>query len=140
VAKPAEKIGYDEILCTGHRYTSVTPAVEEFLLKREHEGPFFLSAGFIETHKAFPPHQPIDDPRYVRVPATLPDTPEIREEMAGFITMARQLDMAYGSILAALDKAGLADNTLVICTTDHGIAFPAMKCNLTQHGQGVALI
>src|SRR5262249_35133417 len=29
---------------------------------------------------------------------------------------------------------------LVICTTDHGIAFPGMKCNLTDHGTGVLLI
>jgi N-sulfoglucosamine sulfohydrolase len=39
-----------------------------------------------------------------------------------------------------LDANDLADNTLVICTTDHGIAFPGMKCNLTDHGIGVMLI
>ncbi|HJZ95689.1 MAG TPA: sulfatase/phosphatase domain-containing protein, partial [Candidatus Solibacter sp.] len=40
----------------------------------------------------------------------------------------------------ALESAGLAANTLVISTTDHGVAFPAMKCNLTDHGMGVSLI
>ncbi len=50
------------------------------------------------------------------------------------------LDNAYGQILAALEENGLADNTLVICSTDHGIAFPRMKCNLTDHGTGVMLI
>jgi len=34
----------------------------------------------------------------------------------------------------------MSDETLVICTTDHGIAFPGMKCNLTDHGIGVMLI
>ena len=45
-----------------------------------------------------------------------------------------------GDVLNALASSGLAGNTLVICTTDHGIAFPAMKCNLTTHGTGVFLI
>jgi N-sulfoglucosamine sulfohydrolase len=45
-----------------------------------------------------------------------------------------------GEVLAALDATGLAANTLVISTTDHGIAFPAMKCNLTDGGIGVHLV
>jgi len=43
-------------------------------------------------------------------------------------------------VLDALDETGLAANTLVICTTDHGLAFPGMKCNLTDTGTGVLLI
>ena len=42
-------------------------------------------------------------------------------------------------MLDALERNGLAANTLVICTTDHGIAFPRMKCKLTD-GWGVLLI
>jgi arylsulfatase A-like enzyme len=45
-----------------------------------------------------------------------------------------------GAVLEGMDRAGLADNTLVICTTDHGIAFPRMKCNLHDSGIGVMLI
>jgi arylsulfatase A-like enzyme len=45
-----------------------------------------------------------------------------------------------GTVLDGLEANGLADDTLVICTTDHGIAFPGMKCNLTDHGIGVMLI
>ena len=60
--------------------------------------------------------------------------------MAAFKASARVLDEGVGAVLDALDDAGLADNTLVICTTDHGPAFPAMKCNLTDHGIGVMLI
>jgi arylsulfatase A-like enzyme len=54
--------------------------------------------------------------------------------------MVRTLDDYYGRILDTLDEQGLADNTLVIATTDHGLAFPLMKCRLTDHGMGVLLI
>jgi arylsulfatase A-like enzyme len=60
--------------------------------------------------------------------------------MASFHASVRVLDDCYGRVLGALDDAGLADNTLVLCTTDHGIAFPAMKCTLADHGIGVLLI
>jgi arylsulfatase A-like enzyme len=60
--------------------------------------------------------------------------------MAGFKASVRVLDQGVGTVMDALDQAGLADDTLVICTTDHGIAFPGMKCTLTDHGLGVMLI
>jgi len=60
--------------------------------------------------------------------------------MAAFKASARVLDQGIGAVLDALEVGGLAENTLVICTTDHGIAFPGMKCNLTDHGIGVMLI
>jgi arylsulfatase A-like enzyme len=40
----------------------------------------------------------------------------------------------------ALKTSGLLDETVVLFTTDHGIAFPGMKCNLTDGGMKVAQI
>jgi arylsulfatase A-like enzyme len=60
--------------------------------------------------------------------------------MAAFQASVQVLNDCYGRVLGALDDAGLAENTLVLCTTDHGIAFPGMKCTLTDHGTGVLLI
>jgi arylsulfatase A-like enzyme len=70
----------------------------------------------------------------------LPDTSEIRADVAGFKTSVRTLDQGIGDVLAALEATGLAENTLVIYTTDHGIAFPGMKSNLTDGGIGVSLL
>ena len=78
--------------------------------------------------------------RYLRVPDPLPDTPAIRRMMAGYHDSVAALDDGHGRVLRALERNGLADNTLVICTTDHGVPFPGMKCHLTDHGMGVFLI
>jgi arylsulfatase A-like enzyme len=47
------------------------------------------------------------------------------------------LDAQFGRVLQAIDDAGLSDDTIVICTTDHGLAFPHMKCNCNDFGTGV---
>jgi arylsulfatase A-like enzyme len=140
IAADPAVIGFDELLSPATRsIEDVAPTVAEFL-RSAPEQPFFLDAGFFETHREFPPAAPDVDPGYARPPATLPDTPETREDMAAYMTMARQMDDGYAIVLGALEEAGLAENTLVIATTDHGVAFPGCKCNLTDHGMGVMLI
>ncbi len=134
---PAWKIiGYDQYL--GHANEAHERAVE--YLERAPTQPFFLSVGFGDTHRVFAPLNDLDDPRYCRPPAPIPDTPETREDMARFMASARILDQNMGMVLDGLDRSGLGENTLVICTADHGIAFPRMKCTLTDDGIGVMLI
>ena len=50
------------------------------------------------------------------------------------------MDAAFARVLRALDDAGLADDTLVLCFTDHGLQFPRNMCNLTDQGIGVFLV
>ena len=123
----------------GNRAADVGPAAARFL-RNAPKQPFFLTVGFFETHREFPEPAPGDDPRYTLPPAPVPDLPESRRDMAGFKASARLMDAAVGQVLEALEAAGLSGNTLVVYTTDHGVAFPAMKCNLTDHGIGVSLI
>jgi arylsulfatase A-like enzyme len=137
VASNANAIGYDRVLTTGER--DVVPQAVEFL-KNPPSVPFFLDCGFFVTHREFPEPSSDDDPRYVRPPAPLPDTPETRRDFASFRTSARTLDRCIGEVLDALDASRSGESTLVICTTDHGLAFPDMKCHLTDHGIGVFLI
>ncbi|MHC4873841.1 MAG: sulfatase family protein [Planctomycetota bacterium] len=136
-------IGYDRILNFDDRYDRwghrmIAERAVEFL-EEEHEQPFFLSVGFVETHREFPD---VDDEeaKYTMPPAIFPDTPEIRKDFTAYQKSAHDLDRQMGMVLAALEKSGKAENTLVICTTDHGIAFPEMKCRLTDHGTGVMLM
>jgi arylsulfatase A-like enzyme len=140
IARDPDVIGYDRILpLESHGVQHVAPAAVDFLRGAPQE-PFFLSVGFSETHREFHPPGPDEDPHTCLPPHPLPDTPETRRDMAAFKASARVLDQGVGAVLDALDAGGLADGTLVICTTDHGMAFPGMKCNLTDHGVGVMLI
>ena len=122
-------------------------AAIDYLLKADKDRPFFLDCGFDLTHRMGKGEQwhttrnaPEGDARYVRPPAPLPDTPETRRDFADFRVAARLLDECHGRVLAALEQTGLAETTLVVITTDHGLAYPLMKCNLTAHGTGVLLM
>jgi N-sulfoglucosamine sulfohydrolase len=146
VATDPARIGYDRVVEVDSRGVEhVAPAAVDFL-SHDLPQPFFLSVGFSETHREFPSSDPGEDggrgqsDRYCLPPATLPDTLQTRRDMAAFKASAQILDRGVGAVLDALDATGLVEDTLVICTTDHGIAFPGMKCNLTDHGIGVMLI
>jgi len=140
IARDPKVIGYDEIVPTRNtRAAEVAPAAARFL-RRPPKQPFFLDVGFFETHRVFHEPGPAEDERFSRPPAPIADTPQTRRDMAAFQASARVLDQGMGEVLSALEAGGLASNTLVICTTDHGIPFPSMKCNLTAHGTGVFLI
>ncbi len=132
--------GYDRVSkVEGYQADIVAPTAIR-LLNNTLPQPFFLSVGFFETHREFLKPGSIEDANYSLPPAPLPDTPGTRRDMGAFKASARALDQGIGAVLEALDANGLAENTLVICTTDHGIAFPRMKGNLTDHGIGVMLI
>jgi len=140
LAKDRNAIGYDQVVgVEGFQSKVVAPAAVQMLTGGLVQ-PFFLSVGFFETHRAFMKPSSARDAKYALPPATLPDTPETRRDIGAFKASAWDLDWGIGAVLEALEASGLAENTLVICTTDHGIAFPRMKGHLTDHGIGVMLI
>jgi N-sulfoglucosamine sulfohydrolase len=102
--------------------------------------PWFLSVGFFETHRSFFAPSSVRDRLYSLPPPFLPDTPEIRQDVAAYKASARALDHGVGSVLNTLHETGTDRNTLVICTTDHGLAFPTAKASLLDRGIGVMLI
>jgi choline-sulfatase len=53
-------------------------------------------------------------------PMTTEDEPALRKVMAGYLALCEHLDREIGKVLAALDEAGLADDTRIIYTSDHG--------------------
>jgi N-sulfoglucosamine sulfohydrolase len=133
-------IGYDELVEVGSsRAEDVAPLTIETLRAAPSE-PWFMSVGFFETHRSFFEPTSVRDTLYSLPPANLPDVIATRRDVAAFKTSARSLDQGIGAVLHALHDFGLVDNTLVICTTDHGIAFPGAKATLFDRGIGVLMI
>lgn len=117
----------------------MAPAAVRFLDERP-TFPFFFDIGFFETHREYPEATPEDNSDYSPLPRPIPDTAATRGDFARYRASARVLDEGVGKVLEAIDRNGYRDNTLIISTTDHGISFPRMKCNLTDDGWGVSLI
>jgi arylsulfatase A-like enzyme len=134
-------IGYDEVLPVGsNRAQDVAPLTIEALHKAPSERPWFMSVGFFETHRDFSAPTSVRDTLYSLPPANLPDVVATRKDMAAFKASARSLDQGIGAVLHGLHDLGLVENTLVVCTTDHGIAFPGSKATLFDRGIGVMMI
>ena len=104
--------------------------------------PFFLQFGSTDPHRRYTPgaFSPPHDPARVRVPDFLPDTPEVREDLAHYHDFIARLDAECGQLLDILDKRGLAGNTLVIFTGDNGMPFPRAKGTCYDPGIAVPLI
>lgn len=147
IASEAEEVGYQHVSGSTHEFSVDEPAasvagdVESFLTGDAKDGdadePFFASVGFSEVHR-----EPLvercldcgwtfdlegyeaDDPENVDALPYLPDRPGIREDLAGLQGMVHAIDDAVGRITDALADAELADDTVVVFTTDHGIGFP----------------
>jgi N-sulfoglucosamine sulfohydrolase len=132
-------IGYDEVipLDTNHAGEVAPIAIEA--LRRTAE-PFFMSIGFFETHRDFAAPTSVRDTLYSLPPENLPDTRVTRADMAAFKASARSLDQGIGAVLNGLHHYGLQERTLILCTTDHGLAFPNAKATLYDRGIGVLML
>jgi N-sulfoglucosamine sulfohydrolase len=140
VSTTPDELGYDVVHdLRDTRVSEVAPAAIEALAGSIDE-PFFMSVGFFETHRSYFAPSSVRDRVYSLPPPFLPDTAEIRRDVAAYKASARSLDQGVGAVLNTLQETGLDRNTLVICTTDHGLAFPTAKASLLDRGIGVMLI
>jgi arylsulfatase A-like enzyme len=141
----ATGLGYDEVLnVNGTR--QFAPAVAEIAIDRlrelaEDTSPFLMVIGMFEPHRPYPASRyATKSSDSIEVPPYLPDTPGVREDLAGFRAAIEYADEATGRVLDVIDATGLSRNTIVIFTTDHGIPFPRAKSTLYDAGIEVALI
>jgi arylsulfatase A-like enzyme len=139
------------------------------LVRRAGERPFFLHVNFTAPHD--PLIAPTGDgwrydPDAIPLPAnflpehpfdhgnargrdeqlwTWPRTPrEVREDLALYYALISHLDAQVGRVLDALEETGQAGRTIVIFSSDHGLAIGSHglrgKQNMYEHTVGVPLI
>ncbi len=129
----------------GNMSALITNQAMSLLAEREADRPFFLNVGYIATHSPY--HAEKHDPALVELyrDATFADMPRevpphpwrknegigedelddpaaIESRWRGYYAAVTEIDREVGRLLDWLDAEGLAENTLVVYTSDHGCA------------------
>ena len=136
---------------------------------KEEKKPFFLAANAHDPHrywarhpdetshwinqmmgdgkwKPFPNGKPYPDPKsrftpeQCPVPSPYPSESKIQETIATYYDSVNRMDQVVGGIIQALQESGLANNTLVIFLSDHGMAWDLSKWSLYPSGVRTPII
>jgi uncharacterized sulfatase len=105
--------------------------------------PFFAVFNQTITHESKIRNEnpePSHDPAKAPIPPYHPDTPEVRKDWAQYYDRLSQMDKWFGEQLAALEQAGLGEDTIVIFWADHGSGMPRGKRYAGWSGMHVPLI
>lgn len=112
------------------RVDAQTDFAIEYLRARKSDRPFFLFNSYIEPHhqndhKHFEgPHGSKERFKDYSVPGDLVGTEgDWRAEMPDYLGCCNSLDANLGRLRAELERLGIAENTLIIYTSDHGCHF-----------------
>jgi len=131
-----------------HSSEEIAEAAVEFLSQRsESSTPFMMYVAFLAPHDPRQPtagsvaqypqenmvlpanflkFHPFDQGDYYLRDEVLAGFPRsekvVREAISDYYAMITHMDAQIGRILAALEESGEADNTLIIFTSDHGLA------------------
>ena len=105
---------------------------EDFLDAAPKGKPWSFWFGCVEPHRGYEygsgvakgGKKPSDIPR---VPGFWPDNETVRNDLLDYAFEIEHFDTHLGRMLAALERRGLLDNTLVVVTGDNGMPFPRDK-------------
>jgi N-sulfoglucosamine sulfohydrolase len=162
---PESVYHFDQYLTAGGHNTPKWVDACKPLFAEKSAAPFFLCFWTIDPHrgngdepgapgflgpnrfgnppkgKSYPgTEEVVYDPQALPVPAFLPDTREARAELAQYYQSVTRTDKALGALVAALKEAGQYDNTLIVFTADHGMAFPGAKTTVYEAGLHVPFV
>lgn len=122
------------------------PRVDRFaawLETRPADVPFAFWFGSSDPHRPYTPGSGVRGgiaPERVTVPPFLPDTPEVRHDIADYLAEVERFDRDLGELVATLERAGQLEHTVLIVTSDNGMPFPGAKATLYDGGTRVPLV
>ena len=163
---PEEVFHFDTYLKANARSTvQMAETCREFIRDRSDDRPFFLYFATSDPHRSGKRDQNsalelkpnlfgnkpdkgsyagVDevffDPSAVPVPAFLPDTEESRAEIAQYYQSCARIDQGLGRLIEILKEAGVYEKTLIVITSDHGMAFAGAKTTVYEPGLRVPFI
>ncbi|MFK7846852.1 MAG: sulfatase [Rhodothermales bacterium] len=103
---------------------------QAFLEDRPANQPFFFWYGSFEPHRKFEAGQGIKNGKKLSdayVPPSLPDHEIIRNDIIDYDIEVEFADAHFGRMIDQLEARGELENTIIIVTSDHGMAFPRAK-------------
>ncbi|MFK8112749.1 MAG: sulfatase [Rubripirellula sp.] len=137
----------------------------QFLTDKKDDRPFFLYFGTSDPHRgggtdkdstrelkpdlfgnkqrngAYPGIEEVFfEPENVNVPPFLPDTPDTREELSQYYQSCARVDQGIARLVEILKEADLYDKTMIVFTSDHGMAFAGGKTTVYEGGLRVPMV
>ena len=122
---------------TGMADNNYSGTFEAFLESKEPGKPFCFWYGASEPHRVFEKGSGLRAGKKIEdvvVPPFLPDTTEIRSDMLDYCLEIEHFDRHLGRMLDLLEQRGELENTIVVVTSDNGMAFPRAKANAYEYG------
>jgi len=129
--------GSDERPATGIRNLNYFENFKYFVENVKGNKPFFFWYGASEPHRVFEKdswkrtNKKLSD---VTVPAFFPDHEIVRGDILDYAIEIEWFDLHLQRMLAYLEEIGELENTIVIVTSDNGMAFPRAKANGYEYG------
>ncbi len=124
------------------RNTDYAGNFSQFLKSVGDDQPFCFWLGTSEPHRGFEEGAGLKtgkDLEAIVVPPIFPDDPIVRSDIADYLVEIEHFDTHAGRAIAELEAVGKLDNTIVVITSDHGMAFPRAKATLYDAGTRVPL-
>lgn len=107
------------------------------------QAPFFAMVNIRSPHRPLSSFQtnsqPDPDPNVVEIPASLPQTPTVRNDWVQYLKAIQRTDDLVGQALQAVAGSGQEEDTVVIFMGDHGPAYHSAKWTPYDFGLRVPL-